>query len=101
MSALRRTLERIRCFFDRPPLDADLEAEIAAHIEMAIEENIQRGLTPLEARRQALMRFGGIDLAKDKQREARGLMKLDILLQISATLSVPSAAIAASPSSPS
>jgi hypothetical protein len=81
MSALRRTLERIRCFFDKPPLDADLEAEIAAHIEMAIEENIQRGLTPLEARRQALMRFGGIDLAKDKQREARGLMKLDILLQ--------------------
>jgi len=81
MSALRRSLERIRCFFDKPPLDADLEAEIAAHIEMAIEENIQRGLTPLEARRQALIRFGGIDLAKDKHREARGLMKLDILHQ--------------------
>jgi predicted permease len=81
MSALRRTLERIRCFFDKPPLDADLEAEIAAHIEMAIEENIQRGLTPLEARRQALIRFGGIDLAKDKHREARGFMKLDILHQ--------------------
>jgi predicted permease len=81
MSALRRTLERIRCFFDKRLLDADLEAEIAAHIEMAIEENIQRGLTPLEARRQALIRFGGIDLAKDKHREARGLMKLDILHQ--------------------
>ena len=38
-------------------------------------------LTPLEARRQALIRFGGIDLAKDQQREARGIMKLDILLQ--------------------
>jgi hypothetical protein len=36
MSALRRTLGRIRCFFDKPPLDADLEAEIAAHIELAI-----------------------------------------------------------------
>lgn len=48
---------------------------------MAVEENIQRGLTPLEARRQALIRFGAVDTAKFKQREARGLMKLDILLQ--------------------
>ena len=81
MSALRRALARVRSFFSKPRLDADLEAEIAAHIEMAIRENFQRGLTPLEARRQALIRFGGIDMAKDKQREARGLMKLDILLQ--------------------
>ncbi len=81
MSALRRALARVRSFYRKPPLDADLEAEIAAHIEMAIEENIQRGLSPLEARRQALIRFGAIDLAKDKHREARGLMKLDILLQ--------------------
>ena len=81
MSTLRLALARVRSFLSKPPLDADLEAEIATHLEMAIEENIQRGLTPLEARRQAFIRFGGIDLAKDKQREARGLMKLDILLQ--------------------
>jgi predicted permease len=81
MSNLREAIYRVRSFFRKPALDADLEAEIAAHLEMAIEENIQRGLTPLEARRQAFIRFGGVDLAKDKQREARGLMKLDILLQ--------------------
>jgi predicted permease len=79
--ALREALGRILSFFRKPPLDADLEAEIAAHIDLAIEENIQRGLTPLEARRQALVRFGAIDTAKFQQREARGLMKLDILLQ--------------------
>jgi predicted permease len=81
MSALRRTLSRVRSFFSKSPLDADLEAEIAAHIEMATEEHIKSGLTPLEARRRAFIRFGGIDLAKDKHRDARGLMKLDILLQ--------------------
>jgi predicted permease len=81
MGALRRALSRLRCFFSKPALDADLEAEIAAHIELAIEENLQRGLDPLEARRQALIRFGGIDVAKHQQREAQGLMKLDILLQ--------------------
>jgi predicted permease len=81
MSALKRGAARIRSFFGKPALDADLEAEIAVHIELAVEENIRRGLTPLEARRQALVRFGAIDTAKFEHRQARGLMKLDILLQ--------------------
>jgi hypothetical protein len=48
---------------------------------MAIEENIRRGLTPLEARRQAFIQLRRHRHCKDQQREARGLMKLDILLQ--------------------
>jgi predicted permease len=77
----RRSVNLLRAFFFKPPLDADLEAEIQAQFDLAVEENLRRGLSPLEARRQALVRFGGIDLAKYQQREARGLMKLDILLQ--------------------
>jgi len=80
MGSFRWALNRLRAFFWKPPLDADLEAEIAAHIEIATEENIRRGLTPVEARRQALVLFGGIETAKYQQREARGIMTLDILL---------------------
>ena len=81
MDTPRRSLSRLRAFFFKPPLEAELEAEIQAHIDLAFEENIRSGLSPLEARRQALVRFGSIDLAKYHQREARGFMKLDILLQ--------------------
>ncbi|MGA2847679.1 MAG: ABC transporter permease [Terracidiphilus sp.] len=81
MSTVRRAVARVRSFLKKPPLDADLEAEIATHLEMAIEENLQRGLSYREARRQALVRFGGLDMAKHQHREARGLMKLDILMQ--------------------
>jgi len=80
MGAVRRALSRLGSFFRKPHLDAELEAEIAAHLEMAIEENLRRGLSPLEARRQALVRFGGMDLVKDQHREARGIMTLDVLL---------------------
>src|SRR5580658_3961305 len=80
MGAVRRALSRLGSFFRKPHLDAELEDEIAAHLEMAIEENLRRGLSPLEARRQALVRFGGMDLAKDQHREARGIMKIDIAL---------------------
>ncbi len=81
MSRLKRMFGRVRAFIHKPELDAELEAELAAHLEMAIEENLERGLAPEEARRLALVGIGGIEQAKDQQREARGLMKLDILLQ--------------------
>jgi hypothetical protein len=81
MRNLQEAMNRVRSFFQKPIHDADLEAEIAAHLDMAIEENIGRGLTAEEARRQALVRFGGVETAKEKHREARGLMSLDILLQ--------------------
>jgi predicted permease len=80
MGAVRRALNRLGSFFRKPRLDAELEDEIAVHLEMAIEENLQRGLSRPEARRQALVRFGGMELVKDQHRESRGLMRLDILL---------------------
>jgi predicted permease len=81
MNRIRQSRKRALAFFRKGPLDSDLEAEIAAHLEMAIEENLRRGMPPAEARRQALVRFGGMETAKYQHREARGFMRLDILLQ--------------------
>jgi predicted permease len=81
VSILRRTLQRGRAFLSKPRLDAELEAEIASHIDLATDENLRQGMTPVEARRKALIEFGGMNTAKNQQREARGIMKLDILLQ--------------------
>ncbi len=77
---MRRLMARVRAFFGKRRRDADLEAELAAHLEFATEENIERGLSPREARREALVRIGGLQQAREKHREARGLMKIDILL---------------------
>ncbi len=81
MSWLRRLVGRVGAFFRKPALDADLDAELAAHLELATEDNIARGLTPAEARRVALIGIGGMEQARYRHREARGLMTLDILLQ--------------------
>lgn len=81
MSALKRLFARVKAFFHKPQLDADLEDELATHLELAVDENLERGLPLEEARRLALVRIGGIEQAKNTQREARGLMSLDILLQ--------------------
>jgi hypothetical protein len=78
---LRRLTQRVRAFFRRGALDADLDEEMASHLEMAVEENVRRGMTPEEARRLAMVRFGGVQQAREKQREARGLAFLDVLGQ--------------------
>ncbi len=81
MSWLWRFFGRVWAFVRRSPLDADLDAELAAHLEMAIEDNIAHGLPAAEARRLALVSLGGIEQARYRHREARGLMNIDILMQ--------------------
>ncbi|MBV8570510.1 MAG: ABC transporter permease [Acidobacteriaceae bacterium] len=54
---------------------------MASHLEMAIEENIRCGMSPEEARRQALVRFGGLQQSLELHRESRGLPWLDVLEQ--------------------
>ena len=81
IGSFRRAFSRVLAGFRGTRPDADLESEIVSHIEAAIEENLQRGLTPDEARRQALVRFGTVAAAKEQQQEARGLPVLDVLRQ--------------------
>jgi len=78
---LRQFFFRLRSFFRRAQLDRDLDAEMSSHLELAIEENLRRGLSPEQARRQALVHFGGSQQAKEQHREARSLPFLETLLQ--------------------
>ncbi len=81
MSWLWRFLGRMWAFVRRRPLDAELDAELAAHLEMAIEDNMAHGLPAAEARRLALVSIGGMEQARYRHREARGFMNIDILMQ--------------------
>ncbi|HWD99104.1 MAG TPA: permease prefix domain 1-containing protein [Bryobacteraceae bacterium] len=81
IDSLRRASNRALSVFRSRGLDADLDAEILCHIDAAVAENIHRGMEPGEARRFALVRFGGLAQAKQQQRETRGLPALDALRQ--------------------
>lgn len=81
MSWLRRFIGRMCAFFRKRQLDSELEAELSAHVDMAIDENLARGFSLVESRRLALASLGGIEQTKEQHREARGLMTLDIFLQ--------------------
>jgi putative ABC transport system permease protein len=81
MAWLRQTAARFRALFRAPELDRELDAEMTSHLEFAVEENLARGLSPDEARRQALRHFGGTQQARESQREARAFPKLESVLR--------------------
>lgn len=78
---LRRSFHRVRSFLRRAADDRELEEEMRAHLDLAIEENLNRGLSPSEARRQAFVRFGGQQQTKENHRETRSLPLAETLLQ--------------------
>ena len=52
-------------------VDADLDQEVHAHLELLIAENIRAGMPPAEARRDARIELGGIEQVKEQVREER------------------------------
>ena len=81
MRALRAWLLRFGGLFARQRRDRALSDELESHLQMHIEDNLARGMTPAEARRQALIKLGGVEQTKENYRERRGLPFLDTLLQ--------------------
>jgi predicted permease len=78
---LGEALNRFRSFYRKELLDRELDVAMASHIETAIEENVRRGLPLEEARRHALVKFGGTPQASERHRESRGLPWFDVLTQ--------------------
>ena len=81
MRALRAWLLRLGAMFRREPGDTELREELASHLQMHIDDNLRRGMNPQEARREALMKLGGVAQTEERYRERRGLPILEVLLQ--------------------
>ncbi len=67
--------------FNKSRKDRELQDELVSHIQMHVEDNLRSGMTPEEARRQAMIRMGGIESAKEAYRAQRGLPLLETLFQ--------------------
>ena len=65
MNKLRAFWTRLINTLCRTPYSKDFADELETHVAMDTERGIRNGLSPEEARRQALIRFGGIAQAHD------------------------------------
>jgi putative ABC transport system permease protein len=78
---LRGWFVRWRGLFNKRRQDRELAEELESHLQMHIEENLRCGMTPEEARRQALVKLGGIEQAKEQVRAVRAGAWLGTVLQ--------------------
>lgn len=83
-----------KVFRNRAP-EEDLDREVAFHIDELIEKNISEGMNPVEARRRAMLEFGGREQVKQ---ELRDIQASAILESVSFNLSAAIRFIRRSPS---
>jgi predicted permease len=79
MPLLSRLASLWRNLFHRSRKDQELTEEIDAYLELLIEQKINAGLAPAEARRAALIELGGREQVKEKVRESRAGHQLETL----------------------
>jgi putative ABC transport system permease protein len=73
--------QRMRAFLHKEKLDRELGVELTSHLEMHIADNLRSGMTPEEARRDSLLKLGGLEQTKENCRERRGIFWLENLLR--------------------
>src|SRR5262249_50693902 len=81
MTWIREGWQRLRSVTRRGALERGLDEEIRFHLDQQIEKNLRSGMTPDEARRRAVARFGGVERIKDGTRDEVRPMVLQDSLQ--------------------
>jgi putative ABC transport system permease protein len=81
MRPVRALWLRLAGLLHKEGQDREFAAELDSHLALHIEDNLRRGMTPSEARRQALVSLGGIESAREAHRDRRGVPFLETFLQ--------------------
>jgi predicted permease len=72
---------RLAGLFRKGRREAELSAELDSHLQLHIADNLRAGMTPEAARREALVRLGGVEQTKEAYRDQRGLPWIEMVLQ--------------------
>ena len=81
MKSLRRFITRLGNSVARRREDERMREEIEEHLALQTAENLRAGLSPAEARRQAVLKFGAVEAIKGDYRAERGMLFIETLLQ--------------------
>jgi len=75
--SLNRFFSRIRNFVTRRRSDERLREELEQHVALQTEENVRFGMSPVEGRRQALLKLGAIEAVRERYYEEKSLPLLE------------------------
>src|SRR5215470_2533400 len=79
--SLRSSLLRMAGLFHSQRRDREFQAELESHVQLHIDDFVRSGMNPAEARRQALIKLGGIEQTREAWRRQGGLPAIESLTQ--------------------
>src|SRR5689334_13289691 len=77
----RRLSAALRSLLRKRQVEAELELELQGYVDAVADENARCGLSPSEARRQALAEFGGVEQVKQAVRDQRASTLVESIVQ--------------------
>lgn len=80
MRLLRRFFRRLFSWATARRDEQRLKAEIEEHLALQTAECLRAGLSPADARREAVLKFGAVEAMKASYREERGLPFAETLI---------------------
>ncbi len=81
MRKARALLVRILNLLRRERGEREFDEELESHLQMHIDDGVRAGLTPAQARREAILKLGGIETTRENYRDRRGLPLLETALR--------------------
>lgn len=81
MRRLTKISHRFRSLFRREKVNAELNAELKFHLEFEIQQKIAAGMSPTEARRSAMIEFGGLESVKEECKDMRRVNLISDLIR--------------------
>ncbi len=81
MNPFRAWLRRLAGIVPTQQQELDFSEELESHLQLNIDDNLRAGMTPEDARRDAILKLGGMERTKQAHRNRRTLPFLATILQ--------------------
>jgi putative ABC transport system permease protein len=73
LRSLRAWIRRLLGSLPSSRADRELDAELESHLQLHIDDNLRAGMSPVEARRAAMVALGGVAQTAEAYRDRRGV----------------------------
>jgi len=77
MASIRSVLSRAFGLFRRNRIESELADELNGHLDAHVDDNLRAGMTPAQARRDAVLKLGGLAPTRDRHRDAASFRWLE------------------------
>ena len=81
MRTIRAFLSRLNASLHKQRTERELAEEFESHLGMQIADNLRSGMSPAQARREALLKSGGLETSKESCRDRRSLPPIETFVR--------------------